>query len=252
MTRWEKAAWLFTLAAIAAIVFVGVTLVKASNGDYTLTVDGTEYAPHYVVGNGPTVHYYTPGTMPSVAHTERHTWTGNGFGNLPCEGTIHWVDNANVLTISHCEQEPGTTTTTIPRTTTTIWPSTTTTTQAIVTTTTTQPGTTTTRPDGTTTTTTPTTSTTVVGSTTTTTQVGASTTTTVTLCGKGGDAPCGGVATGGGFSALTPVAPGPITTNNGSGTAWGWLIAGALLFLLGLVTLVGGATHAYLKGLRDD
>ncbi len=243
MNWWGKAFVVALALAIAMVWFVvAAALLQASNGVHTLTVDGTVYAPTKIVGNGPTVHYYTPGTTPSVAYTERHTWTGNGSGNLPCEGTLHWIDNANVLTISHCEYETGTTTTTVITPTTTTLPPTTTTTQVVVTTTTRPPTTTTTVPR--------TTSTTVVDSTTTTTREGASTTTTLTLCGKGGDAPCGGVATGGGFSALNAqVAPGPIETVDGSG--WGWIMAGASLFMLGLATLVGGYAHAWWRGRNE-
>ena len=248
MTRNDKRlfATLVTLG-IAIGAMAAVMLVDAqANGGHTLTVDGTEYTPTKIVGSGPTVHYFTPGVNSvGSAFTERHTWTGNGSGNLPCVGLLHWIDNANVLTISHCEFENGTTTTTTQVTTTTT-PEVTTTTQVVTTTTsTTQPTTTTTVPR--------TTSTTVEGSTTTTTTGDGSTTsttvtdesttsTTLTLCGKGGDAPCGGVATGGGACAAIVSqqveAPGPITTCNGSGA--GWEIAFWLLIGAGLLKLSGG------------
>ncbi len=246
MTRWEVLLWTITVALIVAIVFVmGTMQVGAINGGYELTVDGVDYAPTKIVGNGPTVHYFTPATdTVGSAFTERHTWTGNGSGNLPCDGLVHWIDNANVLTISHCEESPGTTTTTIPRTTTTTLPEVTTTTQVVTTTTTTVPSTTTTRP--------PTTSTTVVGSTTTTTQVGDTTTTTILLCGKGGDAPCGGVSTGGGYCALHTCTADEVSTHasdNGSGA--GWVMAGLILLVLALGTLVGSVARGWWIGKRE-
>ncbi len=244
-TQWQKAAFIMFMSGMAIVMMlIGAALAQA-NGTHTLTVDGTVYAPSKVVGSGPTVHYFTPGATPSVAFTERHTWTGNGSDNLPCEGLLHWIDNKNVLTISHCEFENGTTTTTTQVTTTTS-PEVTTTTRVVSTTTST---TSTTQP--TTTTTAPTTSTTVVGSTTTTTTGDASTTTTtvrdgsttstnLTLCGKDGDAPCGGVSTGGGSCII-----GVCTVAQTSGSGWGWVWAGVSLLALGLATLVGGLLHSW-------
>lgn len=92
-----------------------------------ITVDGVEYAPSKV--SGPTVHYETPDTDPQAAFTARHVWVGNGSDNLPCEGGIHWIDNKNVLTVSHCLPTDTTTTTELPTTTTTEPPTTTTVTE---------------------------------------------------------------------------------------------------------------------------
>jgi len=69
----------------------------------TLTVDGNDYQPSKVSGSA--YHFETPDTNPSAASTSgirTQTWTGNGSDNLPCEGGIHWISNANVLTVSHC------------------------------------------------------------------------------------------------------------------------------------------------------
>jgi LPXTG-motif cell wall-anchored protein len=137
-----------------------------------LTVDGVTYSPTHI--SGPVYHYETPDTSPLVAFTNKHTWNGvNGAENLPCPGGIHWVDNKNLLTISHCLpwEEPTTTTTTSTTTTTTTEPPTTTTTEPPTTTTTEITTTTTTEP-----TTTSSTTTTVVQPTTTTTSTVVSTT----------------------------------------------------------------------------
>jgi hypothetical protein len=66
----------------------------------------------------------------------------------------------------------------------------------------------------------------------------------VILCGKDGDAPCGGVQTGGGSEAdtLAQEAPGPIATCNGSGA--GWITVGSLLLALAIITLLGGLWRA--------
>ncbi len=166
-----------TIARIAAVA-TGIVIVlfmvfggndALANGGHVLTVDGVQYAPTKVVGSGPTVHYFTSGGTPSTAFSERHTWTGNGSDNLPCDGQLHWIDNTRLLVISHCEPTETTTTTT-PTTTTTTVPETTTTTV---------PETTTTTVPETTTTTVPETTTTTVPETTTTTDPGDTTTTSI-------------------------------------------------------------------------
>lgn len=139
----------------------------AVSGQPTITVDGQLFERTHQ--SGPTDHYETPTPNPVSAFTARHTWDGvHGAEHLPCVGGIHWIDNANLLTISHCLD--GSTTTTVPETTTTTVPETTTTvpetTTTVPDTTTTVPETTTTVPD--TTTTVPETTTTTVSETTTT------------------------------------------------------------------------------------
>lgn len=95
-----------------------------------ITVDGVEYEATKV--SGPTIHFETPDINPQAAFTARHVWSGkHGAEHLPCEGGIHWIDNKNLLTISHCLESP--TTTTVVPTTTTV-PSTTTTTAETTTT----------------------------------------------------------------------------------------------------------------------
>lgn len=138
-----------TLLAVAVFVLMGGALPTAfadptvqpvADDGYFLIVDGNRYLPSEV--SGPVRHYETPDTSPLEAYSDRHVWEGNGSEWLPCEGGIHWIDNANVLTVSHCLDVPPTTTTTTtepPPTTTT----TTTTTQPPVTTTTAPPTTTT-------------------------------------------------------------------------------------------------------------
>ena len=140
------------LAAAAIAMVIGVGRAAATT-DFLLTVDGVTYAPTKTVGEGPTYHFETPGANPQAAFTDRHTWSGHGSENLPCEGGIHWIDNENALTISHCLEVP-TTTTTVPPTTTTE-PPTTTTTVPETTTTTEPPSTTTTQPETSTTTSAP-------------------------------------------------------------------------------------------------
>lgn len=119
---------------------------------HQLTVDGTTYAPTKVTGGA--VHYYTPAPpQPTAASSERHIWDPkHGAEHLPCTGRLHWIDNANLLTISHCEEAPDVTTTTSepPPTTTTVPQTTTSTTEPPVTTTTGPPDTTTTEPPTTT------------------------------------------------------------------------------------------------------
>lgn len=171
-----------------ALIVVGLLLLMAvpvfataQEPAHQLTVDGVTYSPTKVVGSGPTVHYETPDSNPTEAFSERHQWVGNGSENLPCEGGIHWIDNKNLLTISHCLPGSSTTTTSTPTTTssttTTVAPTTTT---SIPVTTTTAPVTTTTAPVPSTTTTTSPTTTTTEASTTTTSTV-PDTTTTPTL-----------------------------------------------------------------------
>lgn len=158
--------------ALLAAVFVVVTPANGSTPS-DIVVDGVAYEATQV--SGPVVHYETPTPNPVAASTERHTWDGiHGAENLPCEGGIHWIDNANLLTVSHCLEVPTTTTTTEPPTTTTTEPPTTTTTEP-TTTTTEAPTTTTIAPTTTTvvpTTTTPETTTTETPVTTTTTTPG--------------------------------------------------------------------------------
>lgn len=160
MRRWIK--WTIWVALALAFTFAVFTPANGSVNP-TITVDGVEYD----AGEPFTAdvdHYYTPDVHPLAAHTERHVWQGHGQEQLPCEGGIHWVDNKNVLTVSHCLPTADTTTTTAPTTTTTE-PTTTTTTTSPTTTTT--EGTTTTT-DATTTSTTEAATTTVTPTTTTT------------------------------------------------------------------------------------
>lgn len=148
---------------IAGAVFVLATIsVSALGTNPTITVDGQTYQATKVTPGG-TIHFETPDTNPQVAFTDRHQWAGNGAEHLPCEAGIHWIDNDNLLTVSHClEETESTTTTTVVETTTTA-PSTTTTlpeqtTTTLAETTTTDPeSTTTTVPVTSTTVTTPTT-----------------------------------------------------------------------------------------------
>lgn len=102
------------------LVLAAITMTPSqatSGGDtvlsHALEVDGVVYleSSH---GGAFTFHYETPDTNPTLAFTQRHLWTGNGSENLPCEGGIHWIDNKNVLTISHCLPYTQPTTTTIP------------------------------------------------------------------------------------------------------------------------------------------
>jgi hypothetical protein len=136
-----------TMALLLATLMVASAGAALAVDAGPITVDGVQYAATKV--SGPTVHYETPDVNPSAASTGHHTWVGNGSENLPCEDGIHWIDNANVLTISHCLEVPDETTTTVPETTTTV-PETTTTTVAGATTTVPEE-TTTTDPGGTTT-----------------------------------------------------------------------------------------------------
>ena len=148
----KKALLHVVLIVLMALSFASIAL---ANGPF-LNVDGVVYTPSQV--SGPVNHYTTPDISPSSAFSDRHVWLDNGINNLPCMFGIHWVDNANVLTISHClEGETSTTTTTPSTTTTTITESTTTTipeetTTTIETTTTTNQESTTTTIVGTTTT----------------------------------------------------------------------------------------------------
>lgn len=169
--------WLIVVGLVLILVGGIVTAVGAEDATlpgvsaHTLTVDGVAYAPSQL--SGPVVHYETPDTSPVAAFTERHVWNGvHGAEHLPCAGGIHWIDNANLLTISHCLPDPTTTTTTEQTTTTT----------EATTTTTTEPTTTTT--EATTTTTTVVTTTTLGTTTTTeavTTTTGPDETTTTTV-----------------------------------------------------------------------
>lgn len=129
-----------TVLAVLGIVLMLALPATGAEEVGPITVDGVEYAPTKVTPGG-TVHYETPDVNPQEAFTSRNVWTGNGSEHLPCEGGIHWIDNKNVLTISHCLEVPATTTTTVPRTTTTETPPSTTTTEPETSTTTTVPDT---------------------------------------------------------------------------------------------------------------
>lgn len=102
-----------TLVALALSLTLMGTAGAVDNGDQ-LVVDGVKYSPTKITGGA--THYNTPDVDPQVAYTERNTWVGNGSEHLPCEGGIHWIDNANVLTVSHCLETPPTTTTTVVET----------------------------------------------------------------------------------------------------------------------------------------
>ena len=228
------------LGVIGLVLFI-VFLIFAPDADglepHELRVVGVKYAPTKVVGSGPTVHYETSDLVhPNLSKltgsiwTERNVWTGNGSENLPCEGGIHWIDNKNVLTISHCLETPPptTTTTTTPSTTTTTTapPTTTSTTVATTTTSTSTPPevTTTTEPPSVTTTTAP--------------PTGSTSTTTCPICTPITDPPpVGGVAAGGGATADQP-AP-----------WWLWvLVVGGAPLAAGLGLLIG----AWATGFRRD
>ena len=101
--------FLSVVIAVLAVVIPGSAI---SGPD--LTVDGVAYEPTKIVGQAydATVHYETPDTNPTVAFTDRHQWVGNGSELLPCQYGIHWIDNKNVLTISHCLEDPDEETTT--------------------------------------------------------------------------------------------------------------------------------------------
>ena len=116
------------IAPVVAII-IGLVLILAAftptNGqevgeaplavvaDDVLFVDGIAYDRGEPL-NAAVSHYYTPytGQDPVSAFTARNVWTGNGSDNLPCEGGYHWIDNENLLTISHCLEVTTDTTTT--------------------------------------------------------------------------------------------------------------------------------------------
>ena len=137
------------IVAIAVAIVLVATAARADTP--IIVVDGAEYQATKVTPSG-VWHFETPDVFPRAAATVRHVWQGNGNDHLPCEGGIHWIDNDNLLTISHClevEEPPSTTTpptTTPPPTTTTTSPppssTTTTTTPETSTTTSTVPPTT--------------------------------------------------------------------------------------------------------------
>lgn len=117
--RMRTSQTLIVASLVVGLLLFGFLVGRATaTSGPTLNVDGVEYSPTKIVGNGETHHYETPDTNPTAAFTDRNTWTGNGSENLPCEGGIHWIDNKNVLTISNC-LETETTTTTVETTTTT-------------------------------------------------------------------------------------------------------------------------------------
>ena len=197
------------IAVGSVVVFFG--LMSALGSPPEIVVDGVHYSASKV--SGETVHYETPHTNPSSAYTDRNVWTGNGSELLPCEGGIHWIDNENLLTISHClPGETTTTTTSLPTTTTTVPPTTTTSTEP--------PSTTTTIPTSTTLPPTTSSTTTVPETTTTDPQ----TTTTET--------PVGGVPTGGGACADGAC---------DDGVAWNLIVTG-LFFLFLAFTLLAATT----------
>ena len=147
--------FIILILTMLIIAFIWIVPVSASHlWSPIITVDGIVYEATKV--SGPVIHFETPGSNPLVAFTARNTWTGHGLENLPCEFGVHWVDNANVLTISNCLGGDTTTTTTspssstLPPETTTTVPSTTTTTVFTSLTTTTLPATTTTMSETTT------------------------------------------------------------------------------------------------------
>lgn len=65
-------------------------------------------------------HFATPEPNPFEAFVRVYSgddyvlvpWTGNGSEHLPCEFGIHWIYNGNRLTVSHCLENPATSTTT--------------------------------------------------------------------------------------------------------------------------------------------
>jgi hypothetical protein len=126
---------------IVALVALGIIFISSglgaamapAEGPDTITVDGVEYQA--TQKSGPVSHFETPDVNPAEAFTDRNVWDGNGSENLPCEEGIHWIDNANVLTVSHCLGETEETTTTTEQATTTTTDGTTTTTEEEVTTT---------------------------------------------------------------------------------------------------------------------
>jgi len=221
-------------AGLAAVLVSGAALAAppAPAPPKTLVVDGTSYSAYKVSGGAS--HFATPDTNPTAAYIiNGHVWTGNGSDNLPCANGIHWIDNANVLTVSHCLEAPPVTTTTIATTTTLA----TTTTTAPVTTTTAPEVTTTTAPEVTTTTEPEVTTTTVPEVTTTTPE---ETTTTVT---KTVD-PC---IDSNGDGVKTPDADGDGVEDdvNAPSCELPFTGAGGVLAMFGLVggllTLLGGA-----------
>lgn len=149
-----KAALRTLTLMLAAFLLLGWAMTAHGDDLPTITVDGATYEATQI--SGPTIHFETPDTNPSEAFTDRHVWEGHGSDNLPCEGGIHWIDNRNLLTISHCLlTTTSTTTTVIPTTTSTTAPPTTTTSEVETTTTTAGSSTTTTSgPEDTTSTTT--------------------------------------------------------------------------------------------------
>lgn len=214
-------------AAMLAGILLAVLLVLSAqpsdaSGTHQLTVDGIVYSPTQETGGA--VHYFTPGTSPTTASTERHTWLGNGSEHLPCSGRLHWIDNVNLLVISHCEEtETSTTTTTRPPVTSTTT-STTSTLPPTTSTTTLPPTTTTTEVQRSTTTTTdPSGSTTTVPPSSTTIPTPDTSTPTT-------ETPVGAVPAGGGSMAAL-VCGCPV-----DGGDWAWFMAAgaALLALSGL------------------
>lgn len=119
---------------------------KALADSHVLVVDGVSYTSTKETPGG-TISWETPDANPTSAlFAERNqTWDygGNGSDHLPCQYGIHWISNANVLTVSNCLEAPPSTSTT-STTTTTIAPSTSTSTTSTTSTTTTLPATTTT------------------------------------------------------------------------------------------------------------
>ncbi len=100
------------LSVIASVAFgtvITVLSINAADVPHELTTFSGTYTPTKV--SGPVVYYETPDIHPVIAtaHTERHTYMGNGSENLPCPHGIRWIENSNLLTVLNCLL--GTTTT---------------------------------------------------------------------------------------------------------------------------------------------
>jgi hypothetical protein len=98
-----------TILAMAVVIILAVAWNTSASADQPpppppcgpIVVDGVSYGATHQ--SGPTCHYETPDIIPVSASTNRHNWDGiHGADNLPCVNGIHWIDNANLLTISNC------------------------------------------------------------------------------------------------------------------------------------------------------
>lgn len=107
------------LLAVVGLAAVGLAvpasgLVTAGDTGHTLVVNGTPYDSYQ--HSGAAIHWETPGGATTATFAERsQTWnsvTGNGSSKLPCPFGIHWISNENVLTLSHCLDDPYPTSTT--------------------------------------------------------------------------------------------------------------------------------------------